>query len=216
MSQLIIDEPLARYATEMTSEEGELLAALNRETHLKVKVPEMLSGRLQGVFLRMVSRMIRPQRILEIGTYTGYSAICLAQGLQPGGELVTIELDEELEDFARGYFLRAGLEQQIRQYIGDAREVIPQLEGSFDLVFIDADKPGYSEYFDLIMEKVPVGGFILADNVLFSGEVVAPPHSRSKNAVGVSAFNEKVRKDPRVSQVLLPIRDGIMLMEKIA
>lgn len=216
MSQLTIDEPLARYATEMTSEEGEVLAALNRETHLKVKVPEMLSGRLQGAFLRMVSRMIRPRRILEIGTYTGYSAICLAQGLPPGGELLTIELDEELEDFARGYFRRAGLDHCIRQHIGDAREIIPRLEGEFDLVFIDADKPGYADYFDLVMEKMPVGGFLLADNVLYSGEVVAPPHSRSRNAVGVSAFNEKVRQDPRVAQVLLPIRDGIMLMEKLS
>lgn len=216
MAQLIIDEPLGRYATEMTSDEGEVLQALSRETHLKIKVPEMLSGKLQGAFLRMISRMVRPRRILEIGTYTGYSAICLAQGLIEGGELLTIELDEELEDFARDYFKRAGLDDRIKQYIGDAQTLIPTLPGSFDLVFIDADKPGYSAYFDLIIDRVPIGGFILADNVLYSGEVVAPPHSRSRNAMGVTAFNEKIRQDPRVQQVLLPIRDGIMLMERIA
>src|SRR5690606_26686591 len=133
--------------------------------------------------------------ILEIGTYTGYSAICLAQGLREGGELITIELDEELEDFARGYFIKAGVDQKIKQKIGDARLIIPDLDGEFDLVFIDADKPGYSQYFDLVIDRMPIGGFLLADNVLYSGEVVAPSHSRSKNALGVLEFNEKIRRD---------------------
>lgn len=215
MTRLLISKALNDYAEQFTTEEDAVLAALNRETHVKVEMPVMLSGHLQGAILSMISRMIRPHRILEIGTYTGYSAICLAQGLAEDGHLHTIDINEELEELCFRYFCKAGLEQKITQHIGNAAAIIPALTEAFDLVFIDADKQNYHLYYDLVFDKVPVGGFILADNVLFDGEVVLPPDQQGKNAKAVHAFNEKIKADDRIEHVLLPVRDGIMLMRKI-
>ncbi len=215
MTQLLISEALQRYAEQNTTPETPVLAALNRETNMKVALPVMLSGQLQGALLQMLSHMIRPNRILEIGTYTGYSAICLAQGLTDGGHLHTIDVNEELEEMCRRYFREAGVDQKITQHIGNAADVIPALNERFDLVFIDADKQNYSLYYDLIFDNVRVGGYIVADNVLYDGEVVLPDAERSKNARAIHAFNEKILNDPRVENVLLPIRDGIMIVRKI-
>lgn len=216
MTQLLIPGAINEYAEVFTTAEDDVLAALNRETHIKVELPVMLSGQLQGQFLAMLSHMLRPRRILEIGTYTGYSAICLAQGMPADGMLHTIDVNEELEDMCFRYFCRAGLEKKITQHIGRASEIIPAIEEVFDLVFIDADKQNYHLYYDLVFNKVPVGGFILADNVLYDGEVVLPAEQQTKNAKAIHAFNEKIRADKRVEQVLLPVRDGITIMRKIA
>jgi predicted O-methyltransferase YrrM len=214
MTQLFLPVAINEYAEAYTSPETAPLAALNRETHVKVELPVMLSGHLQGSLLQMVSHMIRPKRILEIGTYTGYSAICLAQGLAADGFLHTIDINEELEDMCFRYFCEAGLEKKIIQHTGKAAEIIPALKEKFDLVFIDADKQNYSMYYDMVFDLVPVGGFILIDNVLYDGEVILPENERSKNARAIHAFNEKVRNDKRIEHVLLPVRDGIMIVRK--
>lgn len=175
----------------------------------------MLSGHLQGQLLQMMSNMIRPKNILEIGTYTGYSAICLAMGLQDKGRLHTIEIDEELQQMSAKYFADAGLQNKIIQHIGSAHQIIPALSERFDMVFIDADKTSYELYYDLVFDKVSIGGYILADNVLYDGEVVLPEEQQSKNAKAISAFNKKVKADKRVQHLLLPVRDGIMIIRKI-
>jgi len=216
MTQLLIPKLLDEYVEKYTTPESGTLAALNRETHSKVPQSIMLSGHVQGATLAMISQMIRPKNILEIGTFTGYSAICLAQGLQEGGRLHTVDINEELEDMAFRYICDAGLKDNIVQYIGKAVEIIPAINESFDLVFIDADKQNYSLYYDMIFDKVPVGGFILADNVLYDGEVVLPVAEQSKNAGYINTFNEKIRTDHRVEHVLLPVRDGIMVIRKTA
>jgi len=216
MTQPLISAALQRYAEQCTTPETPVLAALNRETNMKVNMPVMLSGHLQGALLQMLSHMIRPRRILEIGTYTGYSAICLVQGLTDDGHLHTIDINEELESMCRKYFREAWVDQKITRHTGNAADIIPGLDETFDLVFIDADKQNYTLYYDLVFEKVPVGGYILADNVLYDGEVILPEAEQSKNARAIRAFNEKVSKDPRVETVLLPVRDGIMLIRKIA
>lgn len=203
------------YAEKYTSAELPYLAKLNRETNLKRGDAVMLSGHVQGAVLQMLSRMIQPRSILEIGTYTGYSAICLAQGLKEGGVLHTIEIDEELQDIASHYIEEAGLLSSIQQHIGHAKDVIAALNESFDLVFIDADKSNYELYYDLVFDKVPVGGYILADNVLYDGEVVLPETEQSKNARAISSFNKKVKADSRIDHLLLPVRDGIMVMRKL-
>ncbi len=205
---------LLQYAEDFTINETPVLSKLNRETHLKVSVPEMLSGKMQGAFLQMVSMMLKPRRILEIGTYTGYSAICLAQGLIADGHLHTIDINEELEEMAFRYFREAGIEKKVTQHVGEAAAIIPQLNEKFDLVFIDADKLNYGKYFDLVMDKVVDGGFILADNVLYGGEVILEETKQSKNAQAMHQFNEKIKNDGRVQQLLLPLRDGIMMMRK--
>lgn len=216
MTKLLISASLDQYATDHTTPEVEALAALNRETHLKVEMPVMLSGHLQGAVLSMLSHMTKPRRILEIGTYTGYSAICLAQGLTDDGILHTIDINEELEDMCFRYFCKAGLEKKIIQHIGKAGDIISKLDETFDLVFIDADKVNYHLYYDMVFDKVPVGGFILADNVLYDGEVILPQEEQSKNARAIHAFNRKVSSDKRVEHVLLPVRDGIMIVRKTA
>jgi caffeoyl-CoA O-methyltransferase len=216
MTISFLPKPIEAYAEQYTSPEHVQLAALNRETHLKRGDAVMLSGHLQGAVLQMVSHMIKPNRILEIGTYTGYSAICLARGLQAGGRLHTIEIDEELQDMAAGYFSEAGLREEIIQHIGTASSIIPTIEETFDLVFIDADKLNYERYFDLVIDKVAIGGFILADNVLYDGEVALPVEQQSKNARAIVSFNKKVKADKRVEQLLLPVRDGLMIMRKVA
>lgn len=215
MTRVLLPEEINKYAEDFTTEETDVLKKLNRETHLKVSLPVMLSGHLQGAVLEMMSHMISPQRVLEIGTYTGYSAICMAKGMAKDGHLHTIDINEELEDMCFRYFCEAGFEKQITQHIGTAAEVLPTIEEDFDMVFIDADKVNYALYYDLVFDRVNVGGYILADNVLYEGQVVLDEKEQSKNAKALHAFNAKLRDDDRVEQVLLPIRDGIMVARKI-
>ena len=210
----LINESIQHYAEQHTSSESDLLKKIDRDTHAKVLMPRMLSGHLQGRVLSMISHMIRPQHILEIGTYTGYSAVSLAEGLQEGGKLITIDINEELEDRVRDYFTASSYGNKIDYKIGNAVEVIPALNETFDLVFIDADKERYSVYFDLVIDKVRNGGFILADNVLWSGKVLDKKPDKDTRAI--LEFNKKIQDDPRVENVLLPIRDGIMLMRKVS
>ena len=209
----IIDKRLQEYAEKHTTEESPLLRRINRDTHAHVLSPRMLSGQLQGRVLSMISCMIRPRVILEIGTYTGYSAICMAEGLQENGKLITIDINEELYDRVGTYFRDAGLDGRIDYRLGDATQIIPQISETFDLVFIDADKENYSRYFDLVIDRVNLNGFILADNVLWSGKVLQQKPDKDTHAI--LDFNAKVQRDSRVENVLLPIRDGIMLMRKI-
>lgn len=216
MASLLLSRELNDYAEEYTTAEQPTLAALNRETNVKRGDAVMLSGHLQGAVLRTFSQMIKPAYILEIGTFTGYSAICLANGLRDGSMLHTIEIDEELEDLANKYITQAGMRNRIVQHIGAASEIIPTLNETFDLVFIDADKLNYELYYDLVFDKVPVGGYILADNVLYDGEVVLPESEQCKNARCIASFNKKVKADPRIEHLLLPVRDGIMVMRKIS
>lgn len=173
----------------------------------------MLSGFVQGRVLSMFSQMIRPKYVLEIGTYLGYSALCFAEGLSEGGKVITLDIQEDTNKVAREYIARTEYKESIDLRLGQAAEIIPTLTETFDLVFIDADKPGYSNYFDLVIDKVRPGGFIIADNVLYSGHVLAP--SGNESAEALDAFNKKVLADPRVTNVLLPIRDGLMVMRKV-
>jgi predicted O-methyltransferase YrrM len=208
-------EEIEEYSAAHTEEENALLKSLNRDTHANVLSPRMLSGHLQGRFLSMISRMIRPDRILEIGTYTGYSGICFCEGLNPGGKLVTIDVNEELESFTRRYFDQSPFKEQIDYRIGNALDIIPTLTDTFDLVFIDADKINYSSYFNLCLEKVRPGGFLIADNVLWSGKVVEQLKKVDKDTQALLDFNRMVHEDPRVSNILLPIRDGLMILQKL-
>lgn len=210
----IIQKDIQAYAERHTSEESALLKKINRDTHAQVLMPRMLSGQLQGRVLSMISCMIRPRVILEVGTYTGYSALCLAEGLQENGKLITIDINEELSDRVKGYFREAGVQDRIDYHIGDARQVIPRLQEKFDLVFIDADKENYAHYFDLVIDRVNLNGIILADNVLWSGKVLQDKPDKDTRAI--VEFNEKIQRDRRVENVLLPIRDGMMLMRKIS
>ena len=209
----IIDKQIQEYAEKHTSEESPLLRRINRDTHAHVLMPRMLSGQLQGRVLSMISCMAQPRVILEIGTYTGYSAICLAEGLRKDGKLITIDINEELEERVRRNFRDADLEERIDYRIGDATRIIPQLKEKFDLVFIDADKENYARYFDLVIDRVNLNGIILADNVLWSGKVFDPKPDKDTRAI--IEFNTKIQGDERVENVLLPIRDGIMLMRKV-
>lgn len=202
------------YVVKHTHKEPELLYELNRQTHLNVLQPRMLSGHFQGRVLSMLSKMIKPKRILEIGTYTGYSSICLAEGLQKDGELVTIDINHILEDMVRNYMDKAGLSDRVRYHIGDAIELIPTLTGEFDLVFIDADKNNYINYYNLVFDKIPSGGYIIADNVLWSGKVVNPLEELDEDTKTLVAFNKLVQEDERVENVLFPIRDGLMVVRK--
>lgn len=207
-----LPDELQRYIEEHTAQEPDLLEKINRETHAQVLKARMLSGHVQGRFLSMISKMIQPKVILEIGTYTGYSALCLAEGLPVDGRLITIDINEELEDRVRNYFAQSGVASQIDYRVGDARKIIPSLAETLDLVFIDADKENYSLYYDLVMEKLPSGGIILADNVLWSGKVVQPKPDKDTQAI--LDFNSKVHHDARVENVLLPLRDGVMMLRK--
>lgn len=211
-----IDEELQQYAKEHTSPENELLREVNRQTHLHVMKPRMLSGHLQGRLLSMFSQMVQPNQILEIGTYTGYSAICLAEGLQQGGTLYTIDINEELEDRVRFYFEKAGLSDRIKYYIGNALEIIPTIDATFDLVFIDADKINNGRYYDLVIDKVRPGGYIIIDNVLWSGKVLEKYRKKlDEDTAALLAFNTKVHNDPKVENILLPVRDGLLVARKI-
>ena len=207
---------LEQYIVNHISHEEVYLHELDRETNLSLIGSRMLSGHLQGQILRMISAMIKPRCILEIGTFTGYSALCLAKGLTEGGKLHTIEIDDELEAIAQKYFLKSGMAERIVQHIGDARQIIPSLHQSFDLVFIDADKRDYCDYYHLVFDQIPVGGFLLADNILWSGKVVDPKAAQEDQTRGILAFNDLVQQDSRVQNVILPLRDGIMLVQKVA
>jgi caffeoyl-CoA O-methyltransferase len=202
------------YAEQYTSPEDALLKALDRETHIKTGRGIMLSGHMQGTFLKMFCQALCPKNILEIGTFTGYSAFCMAQGLQEGGVLHTIDIDEELHDIAAKYWALARLTSKIVQHTGDAADVLPHLDKVFDLVFIDADKVSYERYYDLVFDKVAQGGFILADNVLYDGEVLLPEDQQSKNGRAIQQFNEKMKADNRIEHLLLGLRDGIMIVRK--
>lgn len=208
-----LDPPLSEYAEKHTTSETSVLAELNRETHAKVLMPRMLSGHLQGRFLSMISHMVRPNTILEIGTYTGYSAICLAEGLKEGGHIHTIDINDELTPMVQQYVDRAGFKDKITLHTGDARNIIPTLAGPFDIVFIDADKINYSVYYDLVFEKVKKGGWIIADNVLWSGKVLDPGKA-DKDTQAIIQYNDKIAKDSRVETILVPIRDGLLIARK--
>src|SRR5690554_2686836 len=211
-----LPEDIEQYVIAHSEPEPEHLYDLNRKTHLKVLQPRMLSGHVQGRVLSMLSHMIRPKRVLEIGTYTGYSAMCFAEGLADGGEIHTIDINEELEEIIRTHLEIAGLTDKIHLHFGDATEIIEKMEGSFDLVFIDADKTNYSRYYDLIIDRIPSGGYTLADNVLWSGKVIDEKEvEKDADTKAIVAFNQKVQNDDRVQNVLFPVRDGIMVIRKI-
>ena len=208
------DRDLESYILNHTKPEDSLLVELDRVTNLRTVRPRMLSGHLQGVILEMISKLIRPLRILEIGTFTGYSAICLAKGLQPGGLLHTIERDDELVPISQEFFNNSDVGTMIKQHVGSALDIIPTLGEEFDLVFIDGDKREYIEYYKLVLPYVKVGAFILADNVLWDGKVL-DSDTKDPQTVAVIDFNHHVHTDSRVENVLLPIRDGIMLLRKL-
>ncbi|WP_114752666.1 O-methyltransferase [Pleomorphovibrio marinus] len=211
-----MDEALINYCERHSGAEDEVLRALSRETHLKVLKPRMLSGHLQGMFLTQMAKLLHAKNILEIGTYTGYGSICLARGLAEGGRLVTIDINAELETMARKYFKLAGLEGKIDYKIGNALELIPQLDTQFDLVFIDADKINYVNYYNLTVDRIRKGGLILADNILWSGKVLAKNRRKlDKDTETILEFNKIVNKDPRVENLILPFRDGIMMARRI-
>ncbi|HSV77362.1 MAG TPA: O-methyltransferase [Bacteroidales bacterium] len=210
----MISDEIEQYARDMSNPEPPVLSRLSRETHAKILRPRMLSGHIQGELLRFISCLKPSRRILEIGTYTGYSAICLAQGLTHDGVLHTIDCNPELEDFAKQFFDEAGLKSKIVMHIGNALEVIPQLKEMFDLVFIDADKENYINYFDLVYPKIPSGGIILADNVLWDGKVLQKPAENDSETLGIIRFNEYVKNHQGVSKVILPYRDGLSLIRK--
>lgn len=203
---------LTAYLERMTSPELPVLQELYRTTHLRVNLPHMISGHYQGRLLTLLTQMIRPQRVLEVGTFTGYTAICFALGLPDGGEVHTIEKNEELEDLIREYLDKAGVAERVRLFIGDALEVIPTLTEVYDLVFIDATKIEYDDYYESLFDKVAAGGFILSDNVLWDGKVLREPHD--KKTAAMHRFNQRIQDDPRVENLLLPIRDGIMIARK--
>ena len=210
-----LPKKIEQYSCQHTQEESTVLAELNRETWAKVLIPRMLSGHLQGRALSMLSKMIRPKTILEIGTYTGYSAICLSEGLQTNGILHTIDINEELKSMCQHYFEKADISKQVCQHTGNALDIIPSIKGSFDLVFIDADKENYSNYFDLVIEQISMGGFIIADNVLWSGKVVEDEDKNDLETKALKDFNKKIHQSERVENILLPIRDGLMVCRKI-
>jgi predicted O-methyltransferase YrrM len=202
------------YVEQHTGDEPELLQALNRETYAKVLMPRMLSGHIQGRILAMLSRMIKPNRILEVGTFTGYSALCLAEGLTENGELHTIDINDELSDMVNKYIGQSPFKNKIHYHLGDAAKIIPALQGHFDLVFIDADKINYHHYYELALEKLSNGGWIIADNVLWSGKILDPINKMDADTLALHRFNRKILEDKRVEPVLLPVRDGLMIVRK--
>lgn len=202
-----------QYIEDHTEREPEVLAALARATHQKILRPRMLSGNVQGQFLKMLCRLTGAQRVLEVGTYTGYAAISMAMGLEDGGIVHTIDINDEIEDFTREHIRRSGLESRIRFHVGDACDIIPRLDERFDLVFIDADKREYADYYRLVFDKVRPGGMIVADDVLWDGKVLER-ESRDAQTQGIIAFNDMVSRDERVEKVMLPVRHGLLLVRK--
>jgi predicted O-methyltransferase YrrM len=205
---------IEEYVQIHSDEESDLLKKINRETHARVMMPRMLSGHVQGRILSMLSHMIRPEIILEIGTYTGYSALCMAEGLSSTGKLITVDINEELEDQVQGYFDESAYREQIDYRIGNAMELIPTIDEQLDLVFIDADKKNYLNYYNLVFDQVRTGGFIIADNVLWSGKVVQTEKKIDKDTQAILDFNRWVQEDDRVENVLFPVRDGLMVVRK--
>ena len=209
-----IDANLEDYVNTHSSPEPEVLKELNRETHIKVLQPRMLSGHFQGRLLSFISKLIQPRTILEIGTYTGYSAICLCEGMHPEGKLYTIDINEELTDLQQKYFKKSGNEDRIVSYLGNALNIIPALDFTFDLVFIDADKEDYCAYFDMVIDKLNPGGLLISDNVLWSGKVLDTPDPQDLATQALQAYNNQLREDPRVETIILPVRDGLSLCRK--
>ena len=205
---------LEEYAVAHTKEETNILKELNRETYAKMLMPRMLAGHLQGAVIKMLSQMIKPKYVLEIGTFTGYSAICWEDRLQNDGQIHTIDINDELEEIILKYFKKSNLENKIKLHIGNALQIIPQLNYEFNLVYIDADKENYCKYYDLVFDKVKKGGFIIADNVLWSGKIIDPLYENDKDTQAILEYNKKVLNDTRVENVLLPIRDGLMVAMK--
>lgn len=211
----IFPDNISDYLEAHTSVLPAYMQSLERETYLKVLMPQMLSGNMQGITLQLFSMMLQPQNILEIGTFTGYASICLAKGLASNGILYTIDINEELEDIAKKYFEKAGLQNKIKILAGNALQIIPQLDISFDLVFIDADKRNYANYYELVLPKLSDRGIILVDNVLWDGKVSNTAQFKDKDTLSIHAFNQMVQNDDRVWNTILPIRDGIMIIRKI-
>ena len=211
---MISDRKMEKYLLEYSSPEDPVLEDLYRQTHIRFVNPNMITGHLQGRLLEFISRMISPGLILEIGTFTGYSAICLARGLKPGGKLFTIEINDEMNEFCRSYFSRAGVASKIVQLTGRAQDIIPGLDLQFDLVYIDGDKREYTEYYNIVIHKLKQGGFIIADNVLWGGKVLEK-NTRDPQTRGIIEFNEMISKKRNIEKVILPIRDGVMLIRKI-
>ena len=209
-----LPEAIDEYVVNHSEDEPELLKQLSRETHQKILQPRMLSGHFQGRVLSMISKLVNPKNILEIGTYTGYSALCLAEGLRAHGELHTIDHNEELFDFQTKYFKKSSYGNQIHQHLGDALEIIPKLDVIFDLVFIDADKENYSNYFHGIIDKLSPGGIILSDNVLWSGKVIEPVEQDDIDTKALIEYNNLLKTDNRIETILLPIRDGLTISRK--
>ena len=211
-----LPKEIDQYTEAHSMPENEVLQELNRETYSKVLMPRMLSGHLQGRVLSMLSHMIQPKRILEIGTYTGYSALCMAEGLQEGGKLITIDINEELEEMVKKYIHKANLQDKIEQRIGNALDIVKTLPSNelFDIVFIDADKENYLNYYHLVFDKVRKGGYIIADNVLWSGKVVGEG-KKDKDTKAIMEYNDFVHNDDRVENVLFPIRDGLHIARKL-
>jgi len=210
-----IDESLVSFIENHSQQESDVLKRLNRETYAKVLTPRMLAGHLQGRVISMLSNMIHPNQVLEIGTYTGYSAICWTEGLNKNGQLHTIDINEELKDMVDRYIEEAGVGRQVVTYIGNAIEIIPTINEIFDVVFIDADKENYSRYFDLVFDKVKKGGYIIADNVLWSGKVVGERQNMDDETAALVDYCKKIHQDERVENVLFPIRDGLMIARKL-
>jgi caffeoyl-CoA O-methyltransferase len=210
------DDAIFEYARQHSSPEDEVLAALNRETHLRTVYPNMLSGHLQGRFLEMISHLLAPRRILEIGTFTGYSAICMARGLAEGGLLHTIDMNDETMVIARKFIHLASLDDKIILHTGNAMEIIPDLREVFDLIFIDADKPQYVSYYNAVFDKLRVGGIILADNVLWDGKVLNENKYPDRETKGILNFNKFVSEDVRVEKVMIPLRDGLLMIRKVS
>ena len=207
-------EEIESYILSHIDEEGDLLRALNRDANVNLLRPRMLSGHLQGRLLKLFCRMMRPQRVLEIGTYTGYATLCMAEGMETGALVHTIEVNDEMEDFIRKYLSRSTQPAKVRLHIGDEMEIIHTLDETFDMVFIDADKRLYSAYYDLIFPKVRAGGLILADNTLWDGKVIEEVVPADKQTQGILYFNDKIKADDRVEKVILPMRDGLTLIWK--
>ena len=209
-----LPEIISSYSLENTEKEPKLLSELNRETWANVMIPRMLSGHLQGRVLSMISKMIHPTNIIEVGTYTGYSALCMAEGLKENGKIHTLDINEEYTSVAKKYFDKSDYKENIIQHIGNAVDLIPQLNDKFQLAFLDADKENYSNYFDLIIEKMDVGGYIIADNVLWSGKVTE--ENKDEETMALHNYNKKVLSDKRVETVLLPVRDGLNISRKLS
>ena len=208
-----LNKDILDYAREFSTKPTQLLQDLERETQYKILMPRMLSGHLMGSMLQFISCIKQPNYILEIGTYTGYSAICLAQGLQENGHLHTIEINEELKDFAGKYFKKSKLNEKITLHIGNALDVIPKIDILFDIIFIDADKKNYCTYYDLAIKKLNKGGLLLIDNVLWSGKVLSKPTKNDVETIEIQKLNQKITSDSRVKNMILPLRDGLMICE---